>query len=324
MTFLFTEKKCQVSAIKGYRSTISNTLKFKAGYDIGSHPVLSELIKSFQRQRPVERSLAPKWDLAFVLMHLCKTPFEPLSKASLLHLSMKTTFLITMATARRVSEVHAFSIDKDHFRFSNLDGSLTLRTKIGFLAKNQLPSRAPDSINIPKLSNFCHTIDSFNMKLCPIRAVKIYLKRTKSIRKGRDRLFIPTRGDHDLHKSTISKLVKFTIKNAYNSISSSQSRLLKIKPHELRALSTSWAYLNFIPMEEMIKAAVWSSSSLFASHYLRDFKNQSVNLHKVGPLEVAQKVTGGGGIHQSGSSRRRLVSTLSPTTEGDKLSKGSY
>ena len=32
------------------------------------------------------------------------------------------------------------------------------------------------------------------MKLCPIRAVKIYLKRTKSIRKGRDRLFIYPRG----------------------------------------------------------------------------------------------------------------------------------
>ena len=35
LTFLFTEKKCQVSTIKGYRSTISNTVKFKAGYDIG-------------------------------------------------------------------------------------------------------------------------------------------------------------------------------------------------------------------------------------------------------------------------------------------------
>ena len=126
-----------------------------------------------------------------------------------------------------------------------------------------------------------------------MRAVKIYLKRTKSIWKGRDRLFIPTRGDHDLHKSTISKWVKFTIKNAYNSISSCQSLSLKIKPHELRALSTSWAYLNFIPMEKIIKAAVWSNSSLFASHYLRDFKDQSVNLHKVGPLVVAQKVTGG-------------------------------
>ena len=67
LTFLFSVKKCQVSTIKGYRSTISNTLKYITGYDFGSHPVLSELIKSFAIQRPVDRSLAPKWDLAFVL-----------------------------------------------------------------------------------------------------------------------------------------------------------------------------------------------------------------------------------------------------------------
>ena len=134
LTFLFSVKKCQVSTIKGYRSTISKTrtLKYKTGYDFGSHPVLSELIKSFAIQRPVDRSLAPKWDLAFVLLHMCKAPFEPLDKASLFYLSVKTVFLVTLATARRVSEVHAFSIDSDHLRFSNLDGSLILRTQLGF------------------------------------------------------------------------------------------------------------------------------------------------------------------------------------------------
>ena len=84
---------------------------------MGSHPVLSELIKSFAIQRPVDRSLAPKWDLAFVLSHMCKAPFEPLDKASLFYLSVKTVFLVTLATARRVSEVHAFSIDSDHLRY---------------------------------------------------------------------------------------------------------------------------------------------------------------------------------------------------------------
>ena len=132
LTFLFSVKKCQVSTIRGYRSTISNTLKYRTGYDFASHPVLSELIKSFAKQRPVDRSLAPKWDLAFVLSHMCKAPFEPLDKASLFHLSVKTVFLVTLATARRVSEVHAFSIDSDHLRFSNLDGSLILRTQVGF------------------------------------------------------------------------------------------------------------------------------------------------------------------------------------------------
>ena len=126
LTFLFSVKKCQVSTIKGYRSTISNTLKYKTGYDFGTHPVLSELIKSFAIQRPVDRSLAPKWDLAFVLSHMCKAPFEPLDKASLFYLSVKTVFLVTLAIARRVSEVHALSMDSDHLRFSNLDGSLIL------------------------------------------------------------------------------------------------------------------------------------------------------------------------------------------------------
>ena len=299
LIFLFRDKKCQVSTIKGYRSTISNTLKFKSGYDIGSHPIISELIKSFETQRPVERSLAPKWDLSLVLSHICKAPFEPLHEASLLHLSMKTAFLLTMATARRVSEVHAFAIDKEHFRFSNIDGSLIIRTQVGFLAKNQLPTRAPDSIKIPKLSNFCAKNDSFSRLLCPIRAIKVYLKRTKILRKNRNRLFIPTRGDHDINKSTISKWVKYTIKHAYKAISTNQIKPLKIRAHELRALSASWAYFNFIPLDEIIKAAVWSNSSIFASHYLRDFSSQTSNLHDIGPVVVAQKVVGGGANNQA-------------------------
>ena len=287
LTFLFSVKKCQVSTTRGYRSTISNTLKYRTGYDFGSHPVLSELIKSFAKQRPVDRSLAPRWDLAFVLSHICKAPFEPLDKASLFHLSVKTVFLVTMAMARRVSEVHAFAIDPDHLRISNMDGSLILRTQVGFLAKNQLPSRAPDFITIPKLSNFCRKSDHFHRMLCPVRAVKIYLNTTKSLRKHRKRLFIPTQGDQDLAKSTFSHWVKYAIKNAYDSISKNSNRLFKPRAHELRALSASWAYMNYIPLEEILKSAVWSSSSLFASHYLRDFREQTENLRAMGPIIVA-------------------------------------
>ena len=294
LIYLFKDKNCQVSTIKGYRSMISNTLKFSSNLDIGNDPVLSELIKSFNMQRPVNRPLAPKWDLAFVLSCLCKEPYEPLSTASLIHLSMKTAFLLTMATARRVSEIHAFSIDKEHLRFSSVDGSLTLRTQVGFLAKNQLPFKAPDSIFIPRLPK-SHKSNNFNRLLCPVRAVKIYLKRTKSIRGNRTRLFIPTKGNHDINKSTISSWVKFTIKKAYKSISNRHIPLFKPRAHELRALSASWAYFNFIPLDEVIKAAVWSSSSTFAKFYLRDFQVQQANLRDLGSLVVAQKVVGGGG-----------------------------
>ena len=98
LIYLFRDKNCQVSMIKGYRFMISNTLKFRLEMNIGKHPVISELIKSFQMQRPVNRSLAPKWDLAFVLTYLCKDPFETMNNSSLFHLSIKTSFLLTMVT----------------------------------------------------------------------------------------------------------------------------------------------------------------------------------------------------------------------------------
>ena len=50
--------------------------------------------------------------------------------------------------------------------------------------------------------------------------------------------------------------------------------------------------MNFIPLEEVLKSAVWSSSSLFASHYLRDFREQTENLRAMGPIIAAQKVVG--------------------------------
>ena len=179
---LFQEKKCQVTTIKGYRSTISNNLKFKSDNNIGSDPIISELIKSFELLRPVQRSLAPKWDLSCILSSLCSEPYEPLHKASRFHLTLKTVFLLAMATARRVS--HTFSMDSGHLRFNQSDGSVSLRTQPGFLAKNQLPSVCPDDILVQNLARTVKFND-FNRLLCPVRALKRYLKVTEPIRKIR-------------------------------------------------------------------------------------------------------------------------------------------
>ena len=173
---LFQEKKSQVSTINGYRSTISNTLKFKFGQNVGSDPIISELIKSMELQRPVQRSLAPKWDLSCVLSSLCSEPYEPLHHASRFYLTLKTVFLLALATARRVSEIHALSMDSGYLRFNQSDGSVFLRTQPGFLAKNKLPSVCLDDILVQNLSKTVKWND-FNRFLCPVRALKRYLKR---------------------------------------------------------------------------------------------------------------------------------------------------
>ena len=86
---------------------ISNTLKLKTGNRVGSNPALSELIRSFELQYPVQRSLNPEWDLSWVLVCLQKAPFEPLHK---LCVTIKTAFLLALATAKRCSEIHALLI----------------------------------------------------------------------------------------------------------------------------------------------------------------------------------------------------------------------
>ena len=292
LIFLFSEKICQISTIKGYRSMISNTLKFKTGNRIGSNPVLSELIRSFELQRPVQRSLTPKWDLSWVLVCLQKPPFEPLDKASKFHVTIKTAFLLALATAKRCSEIHALAMDSQHLRFNQSDGSVSLILKSGFLAKNQLPSVKPNPIVVPNLARICkweHT----DRLLCPVRALKFYLKMTSSYRQNRTRLFLPIKGNKDISKDTISRWISYTVKLAYSKLTKRDISFLKIKAHEVRALSSSWAFFDKVPLNDILQAAVWNSSSTFAKFYLRDMSQQAQNLQSLGPIVVSQKVVGG-------------------------------
>ena len=83
---------------------------------------------------------------------------------------------------------------------------------------------------------------------------------------------------------------------AYQSISKRQMPHLKVRAHELRAFSASWAYFNFISLEEIIKAAVWSSStSIFAKFYFRDFQKQK-QIFISWALLLLPKMSGGGGV----------------------------
>ena len=46
----------------------------------------------------------PQWDLGTVLEALSKPPYEPLREAFLHHLTLKTVFLLAMASTGRISE----------------------------------------------------------------------------------------------------------------------------------------------------------------------------------------------------------------------------
>ena len=164
LIFLHNENFCPAT-VKGYRSAISTTLKQISKIDFSNESVLSDVVKSFELERPRLRSHFPKWDLTLVLSSLLAPPYEPLEYCGFKELTLKTVFLIAFASGRRRSEVHAFSVTDVQFS----DQSVTLFTFPGFLAKNQLPSVLSPAICIPALKGQGDT-----PLLCPVRALLSY------------------------------------------------------------------------------------------------------------------------------------------------------
>jgi len=287
---LFRDKSLSVSTIKGYRAAIAATLDSPFHHSIGHSPELSKLIQNFALERPRVRSLVPQWNLNFVMDSLLRAPYEPMSQVDIKFVTWKTVFLLSFASARRRSEIHALSVHPSCLRFNTDHSQVTLRTDPIFLAKNQLPLVTGESIVIPALSPFVGQteIDRF---LCPVRALRYYIDRTSASRAARMRLFLPIKpGSIDISQDTISRWLSQTIKMAYQCQPTSQQTLHSIRPHEIRALSASWALFNHVPMSDIMSAAFWRSNNTFASFYLRSLCQDSEGLYSFGPLVAAQTV----------------------------------
>ena len=245
------------ATVKGYRSAISTTLKQISKVDFSNQSILSDVVRSFELKHPRTKAHFPKWDLALGLSTLSSDLFEPLQSCGFKELTLKTVFLTALATGRRRSEIHAFC--STDVQFSN--ESVSLCTFPGFLAKNQLPSVVSGPVSVPCLSG-----QDVNPLLCPVRALRLYLDRVEPRRRGRKRLFISHLDSYDKEIScdTISRWIVQTIKLAY---AVNKLDLVPVNAHEVRALASSWAWSNRVPLEDIVKAGFWASENSFISFY---------------------------------------------------------
>ena len=108
-----------------------------------------------------------------------------MSSCSLKCLTQKTVFLIALAPGRSRSEINALSATSGSVKFSADTSAVVLHFFPGFLAKNQILSVAGVPLEIPALSS-----SGTDKYLCPVRALSIYMRRTRGVRKNRERLFI--------------------------------------------------------------------------------------------------------------------------------------
>ena len=97
-----------VSSLRGYRSVLSAVFRFHLP-SLSSDPVIRDLLRSFRLSSAEHMLRPPAWNLSKVLTYLVSPAFEPLSQASFRTLTLKTLFLLALATAKRVGELQALS-----------------------------------------------------------------------------------------------------------------------------------------------------------------------------------------------------------------------
>eukprot|EP00057_Strongylocentrotus_purpuratus_P012786 XP_011667260.1 PREDICTED: uncharacterized protein LOC105439689 [Strongylocentrotus purpuratus] len=100
------DKGRALSTIRGYRSAIGAIhTGFSDGSGVSSSPHLCGLLRSFFLKRPPVSQLVPSWSLPKVLEALGKPPFEPMGSSSLHHLTVKTVFLMAIASGEASKEM---------------------------------------------------------------------------------------------------------------------------------------------------------------------------------------------------------------------------
>ena len=185
LLFLFQEKHLQLSTIDGYRTAIADKIS-NDPVNISKDENLTRLLDSFHRDKPKGRRGIPSWNLSLVLHKLTKPPFEPLRKASLKHLTFKTVFLLALGSGKRRSEIHAW-VHKN-IRHQEDWANVSLYPSPGFISKNHLAKEGPGCVAPVIIPALAPTLDKSlkeDRTLCPVRALRYYLDKTKELRTGK-------------------------------------------------------------------------------------------------------------------------------------------
>ena len=133
------------------------------------------------------------------------------------------------------------------------------------------------------LADFAAGLDT-DLLLCPVRALRLYLLRARSLSPGRHRLFVsPRRPTRPLSKNAVS----FFLSEVISAAGAARPQVGPLRAHEVRSVSTSVVFHRNWSVSSVLESATWASSSMFSSFYLRDIQHEFDGLRFLGPFVAA-------------------------------------
>ena len=216
-----------------------------------------------------------------------------MSKASLKHLSFKTIFLLALGSRKRRSEIHAW-VHKN-IRHQEDWSKVSLFPSPGFISKNHLAKEGPGCVTpviIPALAPMLDRSLKEDRTLCPVRALRYYLDKTKDLHSGKELVFVSFRKSFhkDIVPATISSWIKLTIVLCYQLSDKQAQTLHQVRAHDVSAFAASKAFQGGVPLDQILSACHWKSDNTFTQFYLKDVAWADSELYHLGPVVAAQQI----------------------------------
>ena len=238
----------QYNSVNAYRSAISSVHEKVDGLPVGQHPLVTRLVKGVFNTRPPIPRYSSTWDVQTVLNYLEK--MENPDKLSLKLLTLKTVFIMAITRPSRSADLS--QLDKERMRWGN-DGVSFLPTTLAKQSRQGKPIKEFFFPSFPPVP-----------ALCPVKTLQGYLRKTEPLRGVESRLFVSFIRPHKaITSSTIVRWLKTILQQAGVDIAI-------FGAHSTRGASASAAARGGITTEDILKAANWSSESVFQTYYHKE------------------------------------------------------
>ncbi len=214
---------------------------------------------------PSRPPLVPSWDLSIVLAGLQRGPFEPLDSVELKFLSLKTALLTALTSIKRVGDLQAFSVSEECLVFGPVYSHVFLRPRPGYVPKVPTTPFRDQVVNLQALPS--EEADPALALLCPVRALRIYVDHTRSVRSS-EQLFVCHGGQQKgkaVSKQRLAQWIVEAVALAYQS--QGEPCPLAVRAHSTRSVASSHALAHGASLADICRAAGWATPNTFARFY---------------------------------------------------------
>lgn len=239
------------SACNTARSAVSTMFDMLFGKPLGKSKRVCRMLKGIFNERPSLPKHSFIWD-SDILLNSLDVDSEHLD---LLTLSKKVVVLLTLLSSQRVATIASLNITDLYWSESDLNITITE------VIKQTKPGRHQVPLHFRKYSN---------KNLCIVSQLKLYLMVTEKCRGNITKLWITTtKPTKPASKQTLSNWIRNSIKSA---------GILNFMPHSLRSASVSKAFSKNVPVDKILQAGGWSSSSVFSKFYNLPVRTDILNV----------------------------------------------